>query len=161
MIASTIRLADPTRPVFTGMHGATNSLNSNWNMVDQGELYDALTTHPYPAFTEHCGKSALNTIPAIYHATAETLYYAGGSGKGAFIEEIGSFGPGYIADERTEKYAYNVLILPGHTDYAPFSGGAASPLTVVRNSIRTAGLPWNGNSVHWIPVVIPAVQLVR
>ena len=85
MIASTIRLADPARPVFTGMHGATNNPDSNWNMVDQGELYDALTTHPYPAFTEHCGKSALNTIPAIYHATAETLYYAGGSGGFSFI----------------------------------------------------------------------------
>ena len=109
MIASTIRLADPTRPVFTGMHGATNNPDSNWNMVDQGELYDALTTHPYPAFTEHCGNSALNTIPAIYHATAETLYYAGGSGKCAFIEEIGSFGPGYLSDERAEKYTYNVL----------------------------------------------------
>ena len=109
MIASTIRLADPSRPVFTGMHGATNNPDSNWNMIDQGELYDALTTHPYPAFTAHCGKSALNTIPAIYHATAETLYYAGGSGKCAFIEEIGSFGPGYLSDERTERYTYNVL----------------------------------------------------
>ena len=109
MIASTVRLADPSRPIFTGMHGASTDPHRRWNMMMQGELYDALTTHPYPAFTPHCGKSALNTIPAIYHATAETLYYAGGSEKPAFVEEIGAFGPGYLSEERTEKYLYNVL----------------------------------------------------
>ncbi|MBR2425570.1 MAG: hypothetical protein IKB16_02390 [Lentisphaeria bacterium] len=109
MIASTVKLADPARPIYTGMHGASIDPLKRWNCMMQGELYDALTTHPYPAFTPHCGQSALNTIPAIYHATAETLYYAGGSGKPAFVEEIGAFGPGYLCEERTESYLYNVL----------------------------------------------------
>ena len=109
MVTSTIRLADPTRPVYSGMHGGNTSLQKSYDLITQGKLCDALTTHPYPAFTPHCGKSALNTIPAIYHATAETVFYRGVSGKPAFIEEIGVFGPGYLSEERTEKYLYTQL----------------------------------------------------
>ncbi|MBR7131855.1 MAG: hypothetical protein IKC82_07725 [Lentisphaeria bacterium] len=109
LITSTIRLADPTRPVYAGMHGGTNYNNRGFTLMDQGELCDALTTHPYPTFTPHCGKSALNNTPAVYHATAQTLFYRGISKKPAFIEEIGSFGPGYLSEERTEKYLYTVL----------------------------------------------------
>lgn len=108
-IASAIRLADPSRPVCTGMHGAKNNPRQGFNLQMQGELFDVLTTHPYPAFTPFCGRSALNNIPAVYHATAETLYYSGCSGKPAFIEEIGAFGPGYLSDERTEAYLYTQL----------------------------------------------------
>jgi endo-1,4-beta-mannosidase len=109
MVTSTIKLCDPTRPVYSGMHGGKNSLHKSYDLITQGKLCDALTTHPYPAFTAHCGKSALNTIPAIYHATAESLYYAGVSGKMTFIEEIGAFGPGYLSTERTNKYLYTQL----------------------------------------------------
>ena len=108
LITSTIRLADPSRPVFSGMHDSSVNSGKCWNQRILGELTDALTTHPYPAFTPECGKSALNTIPAVYHATAETLYYQA-SGKPAFIEEIGSFGPEYLSDERTEAYLHTVL----------------------------------------------------
>lgn len=108
LIVSTIRAADPSRPVFSGMHGSSVDSNSCWNQRILSELTDALTTHPYPAFTPHCGKSALNTIPAIYHATAETLYYQA-SGKPAFVEEIGSFGPEYLSDERAEAYCRTIL----------------------------------------------------
>ncbi|MBE6375929.1 MAG: hypothetical protein E7050_05630 [Lentisphaerae bacterium] len=109
MATSAIRLADPGRPVFSGMHGGKTSFHHSYDLITQGKLCDALTTHPYPAFTPHCGKSALNTIPAIYHATAETVFYRGVSGKPAFIEEIGAFGPGYLSEERTEKYLYTQL----------------------------------------------------
>jgi endo-1,4-beta-mannosidase len=51
----------------------------------------------------------LNTIPAIYHATAETIYYRGVSGRPAFIEEIGAFGPGYLSEKRTDDYLYTTL----------------------------------------------------
>lgn len=108
LIVSTIRLADPSRPVYSGMHGSSTDAKSDWNQRLLSELTDALTTHPYPAFTPFCGQSALNTIPAIYHAIAETLYYRA-SGKPAFIEEIGSFGPEYLSDERAEAYCRTVL----------------------------------------------------
>ena len=109
MVCSAIRLADPTRPVYSGMHGGRTDRLRSYNLIDLGQLCDALTTHPYPSFTPHCGKSALNTIPAIYHATAETLYYRGASGKPAFVEEIGAFGPGYLSEERTDQYLYTTL----------------------------------------------------
>ena len=109
LVVSAIRLADPSRPVYAGMHGGGNRTDRPVPLTDQGELCDVLTTHPYPAFTPHCGKSALNTIPAVFHAPAETLFYRGVSGKAAFVEEIGSFGPGYISDERSEKYCYTML----------------------------------------------------
>ena len=118
LISSTIRLADPSRPVYSGMHGSSADPKSCWNQKALGELTDALTTHPYPAFTPYCGKSALNTIPAVYHAAAETLYYQA-SGKPAFIEEIGSFGPEYLSDERMEAYCRTVL----YSAYAHGLGG--------------------------------------
>ena len=83
-----------------------------------GELVDVLTTHPYPAFTPNCGRSALNTIPAIYHAIAETIYYQA-SGKPAFIEEISAFGPEYLSDERIEAYLRIIL----YSAYAHDLGG--------------------------------------
>ena len=114
LVTGTIRQSDPSRPVFAGMHGCRNGRQAPWSLGVLGELTDALTTHPYPAFTPHCGKSALNTVPAIYHPTAESLYYGGGGRRPAFIEEIGTFGPGYLDDARTEAYLYTVL----HSAYA-------------------------------------------
>lgn len=118
LIVSTIRLADPSRPVYSGMHGSSVDPKTSWNQRILGELTDALTTHPYPAFTPACGRSALNTIPAVYHAAAETLYYQA-SGKPAFIEEIGSFGPEYLSDGRAEAYCRTVL----YSAYAHGLGG--------------------------------------
>ena len=108
-VTSAIRLADPSRPVFSGMHNARCGRLDPWNLIDVGSLCDVLTTHPYPAFTRHCGKSALNTVPAIYHSTAETLFYRGVAGRPAVIEEIGSFGSGYLSAERTEAFCYTSL----------------------------------------------------
>ena len=118
LTASTIRLADPSRPVYSGMHGSSTDAKCCWNQRILGELTDTLTTHPYPTFTPNCGKSAINTIPAVYHAAAETLYYRA-SGKPAFIEEIGSFGPEYLSDERAEAYCRTVL----YSAYAHGLGG--------------------------------------
>ena len=109
-IASAIRSADPERPVWTGMHGASAVPGSPWSLQAQGELYDTLTTHPYPLFTAHCGKSALNTIPAVFHSTAETLYYRGLAGKPAIIEEIGTLGPGIVSEERRCGYIKTSVI---------------------------------------------------
>ncbi len=109
MVTSSIRLADQSRPVYSGMHGSSDYRNRAFNLLIHKELCDAVTVHPYPAFTAHCGKSALNDIPAIFHAPAESLYYRGVSGKTAFVEEIGAFGESYLSDERTEQYLYTVL----------------------------------------------------
>ncbi|MBR6372380.1 MAG: hypothetical protein IKS20_04295 [Victivallales bacterium] len=110
-IAAKIHSVDATRPIWTGMHGPNSQSNQPWNLFEQSAHYDALTTHPYPCFTEFCGKSPLNTPPAVFHSTAETLFYRGmpGNVKPAFVEEIGSLGPMVLSEERRCAYLRTAL----------------------------------------------------
>ncbi|MBR6374561.1 MAG: hypothetical protein IKS20_15410, partial [Victivallales bacterium] len=108
-IAAKIHEADSTRPVWTGMHGPNTQSSQAWNLFEQAAHYDALTTHPYPCFTEYCGRSSLDTMPAVLHSTAETLLYRGISGKPAFVEEIGSLGPMMLSEERRCAYLRTAL----------------------------------------------------
>ena len=96
LITQTIRAADATHPVVSGMHSLSPA--GSWNLSDQGELTDVLTTHPYPIFTPHCDQDPLNTIRTILHGTAESRYYADLGGKPCLCEEIGTLGP-MIASE--------------------------------------------------------------
>ncbi len=91
-IASAIRLEDPTRPVVSGMHGCSNVRDEKWNLYQQGELMDVLTTHPYPLFTPNCAKDPFNTMRSETHPAAESLLYSGLSGKHCFVEEAGDLG---------------------------------------------------------------------
>ncbi|MBR2363977.1 MAG: hypothetical protein IKA79_02135 [Lentisphaeria bacterium] len=109
-IVSVIRSTDPARPVYSGLHGCSPEITRNWNLNMLGELCDGLTTHPYPLFTPHCGKSSLTTLPAILHSTAETLFYRGLSGKMTFIEEIGTLGPCMLSEEKTASYMRTAIL---------------------------------------------------
>ncbi len=91
MITNAIRACDPSRPVISGMHSL--ELNGVWNIQDQGELTDILTTHPYPFWVEHCQLTPLNSFRTLLHATAQTQYYASVGGKPCMVEELGSMGP--------------------------------------------------------------------
>ena len=91
LIAQTIRVSDPSRPVISGMHGL--SLDRSWRIEDQGELTDVLTTHPYPLFTAHCDQDPIHTIRPILHGTAESRLYADLGGKSCLCEEMGTLGP--------------------------------------------------------------------
>jgi hypothetical protein len=97
-VTNSIRSADSTRPVISGMHGLT--AEGTWTISDQGEITDMLTTHPYPVYTPHCDMEPLNTLRSILHSTSESLFYQGVGGKPCLVEEIGSLGP-TIADDRT------------------------------------------------------------
>ncbi len=97
MISNTIRAADPTRPVVSGLHGL--SPTGNWTMADQSEWTDLLCTHPYPVFTPHCDQDPVNTMRTILHSTAESRYYADLGGQPCLCQEIGTLGP-VIASER-------------------------------------------------------------
>ena len=101
-IANTIRAADPTRPIVSGMHSLTP--DGAWTMQDQGELTDVLTTHPYPMFTPHCGKDPLNTFRSILHSTVESRYYADLGGQPCLCEEIGSLGPQFGSEAVAAEY---------------------------------------------------------
>ena len=91
-IASAIRMEDCTRPVVSGMHSCSTSKSDSWNLYQQGELMDELTTHPYPLFTPNCAKDPFNTMRSETHPSAESLLYWGLSGKHCFVEEAGDLG---------------------------------------------------------------------
>ena len=91
-IASAIRLEDATRPVVSGMHSIKTSIFEQKNLRDHGELMDVLTTHPYPLFTPMCAVDPFNSMRSELHPSAESLLYAGLSGKPCFVEEAGDLG---------------------------------------------------------------------
>lgn len=99
-IASEIRLADPSRPVVSGMHGISSARGAVKNLREQGELVDVLTTHPYPLWTPGCNTEPYDTIRNGCHAACETTYYAALTGRPAFVEEAGSMGPGIVSETR-------------------------------------------------------------
>lgn len=100
-IASAIRAEDGMRPVVSGMHSCPTALSKPWNIRQQGELTDVLTTHPYPLFTPECAREGFDTMRNACHPTAESLLYAGLSGKPCFVEEAGDLGPCTASPERT------------------------------------------------------------
>ena len=91
LISNTIRSADNTRPVVSGMHGIAPE--NIWNAMDQGELTDILCTHPYPQFTPLCDTDPVNRMKSANHAVAESLFYRGCGQKPCFAEEINILGP--------------------------------------------------------------------
>ena len=99
-IASAIRLEDPSRRVVSGMHSLSMDRNASWNMRMQGELMDVLTTHPYPLWTPDMNHEPFNSLRNGLHATAESLLYAGVSGKPCFVEEAGDMGRNVCSEAR-------------------------------------------------------------
>lgn len=95
LITGTIRSADASRPVISGMHvlAPGNEFTANWTMQDQGEFTDILTTHPYPYWIRHANQDAVDTVRTTLHATAETRFYGDLGGKPCMAEEIGTMGP--------------------------------------------------------------------
>lgn len=99
-VASAIRMEDAGRPVISGMHSLQSDRFATWNMQDQGELLDLLTTHPYPLFTPECNHEPFNTMRNELHAAAESLLYQGLAGKPCFPEEAGVLGPMTCSEKR-------------------------------------------------------------
>ena len=107
-ISSAIRLADPTRPVVSGMHGVKSVSDPDFaqervNARDQGELLDVLTTHPYPLWTRGMNAEPFDGVRNVCHAACETTYYSDLAGKPAFVEEAGSMGPQIVSEDRAAK----------------------------------------------------------
>ena len=99
-IAGVIRAEDPSRPVVSGMHGCSTDACAPWNLAIQGELTDELTTHPYPLFVQGCAVDPFDSLRSEAHPTAESLLYAGFSGRHCFVEEAGDLGRCTCAPER-------------------------------------------------------------
>lgn len=117
-VSQAIRLADPTRPIFAGMHGL--SANGNWSLQTLARFTDMQTTHPYPLFTPFCSKEEITTMRASLHASAESEYYASISKKPCLVEEIGTLGPMVISGEKSGNYvekAYATSFASGTTGF--------------------------------------------
>jgi hypothetical protein len=108
-IASAIRLEDPARPVISGMHSLHLDPAQPWQITDQAELTDILTTHPYPLFTPQCNREPFNTMRNTLHATAESCLYADIGGKPCLPEEVGCLGPMVCSEERAAEYLRSAL----------------------------------------------------
>lgn len=99
VIVNAIKAVDSARPVISGMHSLETE--GVWNIQDQGEITDILTTHPYPLWVEHCQIAPLDDFRTLLHATAQTQYYATVGKKPCLVEEIGSMGP-MVCNEEIE-----------------------------------------------------------
>jgi len=108
-IANAILAVDATRPVVSGMHGLSPAPNAAWQIQDQAELTDILTTHPYPMWTPYAGQDAKNAMRTCMHAVAESRLYADVAGKPCMAEEIGIMGPMEASDSITAAFARTAL----------------------------------------------------
>ena len=119
-ITSAIRLEDSSRPVISGMHGLTTNKFALWNLQDQGELLDMVTTHPYTLFTACCNNDEVNNFHSEQHASAESLLYSGISGKACLVEEAGILGPlvaSQDADAANMRVVLYSCLVNGMTGY--------------------------------------------
>ncbi len=101
-ICDTIRLADPTRPVYSGVHGT--KVQGTWNIPMQGKYFDVLTTHPYPQFTPYCNLEDIRQMRASLHAAAETHFYGAISNRTCMVEEINALGQENLSDDFMPEY---------------------------------------------------------
>ena len=101
-ITDAIRVADNTRPVWSGMHGL--GIDNSWDIRTNGEYVDMQTTHPYPLFTPYCAIESLTTMRAALHAAAESAYYADLAKHPCLVEEIGILGPNVLSDDYSAEY---------------------------------------------------------
>lgn len=95
-ISASIRLADPSRPVYSGMHSLQlhdrqwETRPNKWLLADQAELCDMLTTHPYQMWRSYVNCDSPNTLRWVMLAPTENRLYADIGGKPAIVEEIGT-----------------------------------------------------------------------
>lgn len=95
-VAGAIKAADHVRPLISGMHSLRPE--GVWDMRDQAELTDILTTHPYPHWTPWADQDRVDSIRTMLHATAESRLYADIGGAPCLVEETGTMGP-MVSDE--------------------------------------------------------------
>lgn len=90
-VRNAILAEDNTRIIMSGMHGLEADENAVWQIVDQGELCDMLTPHPYPSPTIGAVSEPMNKPRTTLYPTAQVVYYSGIGGRPAMIQEQGTF----------------------------------------------------------------------
>ncbi len=104
-ISNTIKAADITRPVVSGM--AMPYPEGAFRIQDQAELVDITTTHPYHIF--HADIDPINTMRPMLHPSVTAMFQEGLSGKPCFIEEIGAIGYMNVSEKVEGEYMRGLL----------------------------------------------------
>lgn len=139
IIANSIRAADPTRPVISGMASlGPERKRTFWNLQEHGECVDILTTHPYTFFHPHCSNDYYTSVRSTLHATAETRYYGDISKKPCFVEEIGTLGNSLCNDDVAADFM-NVNLF---SNWANGNGGLLWWCANEQNELKTAPYTW-------------------
>ncbi len=117
-IVNAIKAVDNKKPVISDMHGL--SVAGEWQIKDQAEYCDILTTHPYPHFVNHCHKDGMLSFRTLMHLPCENKLYSDIGNKPCFPEEIGTLGPMTCDENTTVRFlkatAYHSL-LGGHPGF--------------------------------------------
>lgn len=137
-ITNTIRSADSTRPVYSGMHGLP--CVGKWSLPTLAYYTDMQTTHPYPMFTPYCSKEKAVKMRAVLHPAAESVYYAGISNQRCMVEEVNTLGSMVLSDDfmpeflekslatsfqyGTSGYLWWCAFDQEHLDFAPYDVNA-------------------------------------
>ena len=148
-ITTTIRLADPTRPVYAGLHCTASK--GKWGLGTLGKIFDMVTPHPYPAFTPYCDKEKITAMRASMHAAIENSYYESIARQPSMVQEIGVLGHNYLCDDKVPGYLETALMTSymtgtkgflwwcafdqDHLDFAPYDyAGVEIYLGLCRNN---------------------------
>ena len=113
-ISMAIRLEDDTKTIAAGMHGLLPASNSELDgaqcsIQEQGEIWDALTVHPYPEFTAYARNEPIHFIRNLFHAVSESRMYTDIGKKPAFAEEIGTLTEVWGGDKTKAAYTRSVM----------------------------------------------------
>ncbi len=113
-MTAAIRQEDDRHPISGGMHSLapaalTDLDGANWTIEDHRDLFDRINTHPYPLFTPHAAGGRINAYRNLFHAVAETRFYADIAGLPGAIEEIGTLSPSLAGEEVKAAYLRNVI----------------------------------------------------
>ena len=103
-VVDAIRSEDRSRPIASGMHGLSSGNDAPWQITHQGELCDILTTHPYPSPTVGGDIEPYTRLRMTFLPTAQSLYYAGVSGRPAYVQESGVFSQSIGSNEMAAKF---------------------------------------------------------
>ena len=117
MLTSAIRLADPSRPVSSGMHSLMAGADAEfdapaWPCRQQGELCDLLTAHPCPHTTSKAPArlDRHTSVRLAFQATIEIRQYADLAQRPAFVEELGTFSSSYCDEQTKAAFVTNSML---------------------------------------------------
>ncbi len=106
MITGAIKAEDKSHTIISGMSGLSieSKENGGWTIKDQATFTDVLTTHPYAYWGEGTRIDRILSFRTLMYGTMQARLYADIGKKPCFIEEIGTMGPMFCANENAASF---------------------------------------------------------